>query len=70
MAASRKLYREVASRLKITLKYAYSKAAVAEAIRDVAGAFKADNSNFRYDYFYAACGLDSFGEVIKEEATA
>jgi hypothetical protein len=39
---------------------------VAHAARNVADALKASNPRFRYDVFFAACGLDSFGYPTKE----
>lgn len=37
---------------------------VIESLADsVSSACKRDNSNFRYDTFFEACGLDGFGKV-------
>jgi hypothetical protein len=38
-------------------------AAVAKVARKLAHAFKNSNREFRYDKFFAACGLDSWGEL-------
>jgi hypothetical protein len=35
-----------------------TRAAIAKTARKLADAFKNDNRNFRYDKFFAACGLD------------
>lgn len=37
--------------------------AIAALARDLAQTFKRDNSNFRYDTFYEACGLDLHGAI-------
>lgn len=70
MAASRKLYVRLAGDFKIDLSNAEDdlKAynTIAKVIREtVAPALKADNPAFRYDTFFAACGLDAFGERHK-----
>jgi len=63
---TRKNYRSVAEGIKHVLdsdENPIFKRAVAATTRSLAEEFKRDNSNFRYDKFYEACGLDSFGEV-------
>ena len=40
------------------------RAAIAGIARNLADAFKSDNAAFRYDKFFAACGLDMFGELL------
>lgn len=65
MAASRKTYIRLADRLRGDLLASSTdeKDAVARAVRSVADALKEDNRAFRYDRFFEACGLDSFGYV-------
>lgn len=40
-----------------------TQAAVADIARQLADMFKADNTEFRYDRFFPACRLDSWGEL-------
>lgn len=69
MTMSRKFYRDLAESLKIDVANAvrsrgeaYIEATV---IREtIAPALKRDNSAFRYDYFFTACGLDVHGQWI------
>lgn len=74
MAMSRKDYREFAATIHNAvdalegLTPVRRKAAVAviESITDgISYTCKRDNSNFRYDTFFEACGLDGFGKVQK-----
>lgn len=67
MAASRKLYREIAESIRtnmigMTPMQAKGAAYIARA---VASDLKRDNYNFRYDTFYAAAGLDENGQPVK-----
>lgn len=32
----------------------------------LADVLRADNPNFRYDFFFEACGLDAFGGLLPE----
>ena len=61
---SRKDYRvfaeAIAHRISDPTCNAYTVAIVAQDIADIC---KRDNANFRYDRFYAACGLTEWGEV-------
>ncbi len=67
MAMSRKNYRAVAESIKGRLEANYEDAynevlvEISALARDLARVFKQDNHNFRYDKFFEACGLDSFG---------
>jgi len=73
MSMTRKHYREAAEEISIILNYTsdpVAKAAVADVARSLAAMFKRDNSNFRYDTFYEACGLDLWGNVKAEESEA
>lgn len=66
MAASRKLYRMIAENVKQDLEgnNGQRQAGIALVVREsIAPALKADNPNFRYDYFFEACGLDEFGLI-------
>lgn len=67
MAASRKLYRELASEFEALLAAAADTGldtkTLASAARCTAYALKRDNIAFRYDLLFEACGLDSFGKV-------
>lgn len=66
MAMSRKDYRAAASVIKVELETAPDRTAqhsVSCVARGLADNFKRDNSAFRYDTFYTACGLDYFGKV-------
>jgi hypothetical protein len=40
------------------------RAAVSELAKRLADLFKADNPRFRCDCFFAACWLDSWGELV------
>lgn len=68
MSMTRKDYRAIAEQIKWSLKGANEDATqgVAQTARNVADALKADNSRFRYDTFFEACGLDSYGYPVKE----
>ena len=64
----RKDYRSIAGAFANALSlhvdyYAQEGDGIALAARNVAEALKADNPNFRYDKFFEAIGLDSWGEV-------
>lgn len=62
--ASRQLYRGIATNVAQCLGNSGTcKDSVAELARKIADTLKADRSQFRYDTFFAACGLDSFGYV-------
>lgn len=66
MSMSRKDYRAVADDVKTALDYTdggKDSLAVARVARSLADTFKRDNSNFRYDTFFSACGLDYNGEL-------
>lgn len=65
MAASRKLYREIAESIKQALNYSENREAGAQIARAVASDLKRDNYNFRYDTFYAAAGLDENGYPVE-----
>jgi hypothetical protein len=61
MAASRKIYREVADTIDVTRKVYLEQPAVQEATKliadELARIFKADNPNFDRQRFLEACGL-------------
>lgn len=62
--ANRALYRSVAKDVAATLAKAdVCTDSVAELARRIAQTFKLDRAEFRYDKFFDACGLDSFGYV-------
>ena len=64
MAMSRKHYREAAETVQEVIENAQTFAELSAASRIAQGLarmFKRDNSNFRYDTFYQACGLDEWG---------
>lgn len=64
MAATRKLYCDLADRLRQLLDQDdICKDTVAATARTIATGLKIDNPQFRYDTFYEACGLDYFGYV-------
>lgn len=67
MAASRKLYREIADSIRMNLQGLTPKQAEGAAMiaRAVAADLKRDNYNFRYDTFFEAAGLDYLGLPIK-----
>jgi hypothetical protein len=68
MAMSRKDYRAFAAVLKESLEASETqgeKYIVARTAKELAVTMKSDNSNFRYDTFFEACGLDGWGEVVK-----
>jgi hypothetical protein len=68
MAASRKLYREIADSIRMNLVGLTPKQTEGAAIiaRAVASDLKRDNYNFNYGTFYEAAGLDSFGHPLKK----
>lgn len=71
MAMSRKHYREFAESFKGALAYTIpgteAAKAVARTARMIADDCKRDNSAFRYDTFFAACGLDYSGyDTVRE----
>jgi hypothetical protein len=39
-------------------------ATIAAFTRKVADLFKADNPTFSYEWFFGACGLDNWGELL------
>lgn len=63
---TRKHYREVAEAFRRATHDAYpdthTQMVVAELARDLADLFKRDNSSFRYDTFFEACGLNEWGK--------
>lgn len=67
MAATRSLYRSVAkdfaNMLDAADRLGLDRDTLATAARNVAQSFKIDRSEFRYDKFFEACGLDGFGYV-------
>jgi hypothetical protein len=64
MAATRKLYCELAEEFSLALSRDDTCSdTVAHCVRKTADVLKRDASKFRYDYFFEACGLDSFGYV-------
>lgn len=67
MAASRKMYREIAESIRMNLAGLTPKQTEGAAIivRAIANDFKCDNRVFRYDTFFTAAGLDEFGYPIK-----
>lgn len=73
---SRKHYREVAENIAYEVRLLggltpVRRLAKSEVIEQWAGSmalmFKHDNSNFRYDTFFEACGLDAYGKVVKSK---
>jgi hypothetical protein len=67
MAASQRLYRELAKVIRRALNESYSCAyavAVSDVAKGIADVLKWDNRAFRYDRFFPACGLDSWGEIL------
>jgi hypothetical protein len=64
MPATQRLYKKVAADIAGTLERSdVCKDSVALVTRKLADNFKFDNSRFRYDTFFEACGLDGFGYV-------
>jgi hypothetical protein len=72
MSMSRKDYRVIAEAIAKSLaqtetvdetQRAEALASIALVARNISEQLKADNSAFRYDYFFAACGLDKWGEA-------
>lgn len=62
---SRKDYRTVALRVRQSIEHFPDSAeALSLTARLMADDFKIENPSFRYDVFYAACGLDEWGEAI------
>lgn len=69
---SRKIYREVAGALKGRMAEHDPRdmidvavlEGIAKAARTIADVFKRDNPMFRYDTFYAACGLNEWGHAV------
>jgi diaminopimelate decarboxylase len=59
---SRKHYRQLAEVIRTNLQLV-DEASVAKVARDLADVLKRDNSAFRYDTFFAACGLSPWGAV-------
>lgn len=50
---------------------AHAREAVARVARELANVCKSDNSRFRYDRFYSACGLDSdTGRTVSDGTVA
>lgn len=67
MAASRKLYREMAESARQALSYSENPEAGAQIVRAFASDLKRDNPHFRYDRFYEAAGLDDNGYPKESE---
>ena len=68
MAMSRKDYTKIADIINDNLADTMVESrAVAGVARELADYFKSDNPSFRYDVFFNACGLDSFGELVTED---
>jgi hypothetical protein len=66
MAMSRKHYREAAETVREAVEGANTPGGVEAAsdiARGLADMFKRDDPKFRYDTFYAACGLNEWGKV-------
>lgn len=64
MAMSRGDYEEIANIINDNLAdNMVESRTVATMARELADVFKANNPRFRYDTFFAACGLDEWGEV-------
>lgn len=64
MAMSRGDYEEIANVINDNLEDTMVESrAIATMARELADVFKANNPRFRYDTFFAACGLDEWGEV-------
>lgn len=67
MAMSRRDYAKIADIVNDNLADTMVESrAVAGVARELADYFKSDNSNFRFDTFFEACGLDPFGDVIND----
>jgi hypothetical protein len=60
-------YRVIAETIKDTLITATVQSDVARVARRLAEAFKDNRGEFRFDTFYAACGLDEWGRVKVED---
>lgn len=68
---TRWVYREMASKVQAALTVAATEGfspsprqrGIAQGVRAVSEALKAENHRFRYDHFYAACGLNEWGYV-------
>ena len=71
MTMRRAVYRNMAQgiRLAIAAQPDATAKAMTIAVRTVATALKHDNNLFRYDHFYAACGLDSWGYIPGDQAS-
>lgn len=67
MAMSKKDYELIAETIEYRLATALTPEVaegVASVARELAGRFKGDNYRFRYDTFFKACGLDSWGNLV------
>lgn len=71
---SRKHYREFAESIKREVDYVETLtparrnaagAVVVSLAHNIASTCKRDNSSFRYDTFFEACGLDGYGNLLK-----
>ena len=75
MTMRRAVYRDMARGIDLALTALLAEGeylrpqGFAIAVRTVATALKHDNNLFRYDHFYAACGLDSWGYVPGDQAS-
>lgn len=70
MAMTRKHYIAAAEVIKEALDHSTTQAedsAISTVAQGLAVMYKRDNSNFRYDTFYAACGLDPWGNPVITE---
>lgn len=67
MAMSKANYAKIADIINDNLADTHVESrAVAGVARELADYFKSNNSNFRFDTFFEACGLDEWGEPILE----
>jgi hypothetical protein len=64
----RAVHPEVAAIIRTELsdpeREASTHATIAAFTRKVADLFKADNPTFSYEWFFGACGLDNWGELL------
>lgn len=69
MAITQKNYRAFAEEIKLSIARDVGEGGggqeIASVARRIADVMKADNPRFRYDTFFEACGLDSYGYPVK-----
>ena len=65
MSLSRKHYRKIAEIFNRQLDKHGQTVPIDELASEIADMLKGDNSAFRYDKFFRACGLDQYGYVPK-----